>query len=139
MPQRIRPALPSLALESARSLRSESTDAERKLWTRLRAGQLNGIRFRRQHPIPPYITDFFCNEAQLVIELDGSQHGDARDQARTRYLEALGLRVIRFWDNDVLMQTDSVVEAILAALIARSAPHPNPTPGGRGAQPQDGE
>lgn len=85
----------------ARRLRRTQTDAERKLWTHLRDRQLCGAKFRRQHPIGKYITDFCCVEIELIIELDGSQHmqqGQA-DQRRSRYLEQRGDRVLGFWDN----------------------------------------
>jgi len=107
VPQRINPPLPSRTLEHAHSLRRTSTDAEHKLWHRLRAGRLNGFKFRRQHPIPPYIVDFVCLQARVILELDGSQHGDDRDATRTRSLEAKGFKVMRFWDNDVLRHTDA--------------------------------
>ncbi|MFN3842002.1 MAG: endonuclease domain-containing protein [Rehaibacterium terrae] len=112
-------------------MRGNATDAECKLWQRLRAGQLNGPKFRRQHPIPPYIVDFFCGGAGLAIELDGSQHGDEADAARTRYLESKGLRVLRFRDNDVLLNTDAVLEAMLNAVGDRTLTPP-PLPAGEG-------
>ncbi len=128
-----RPPMASIALERARALRTRSTDAERKLWNVLRGGQLDGLKFRRQHPIPPYIVDFFCAAAALVIELDGSQHTQESDRARTRYLQSKGFIVLRFWDNEALTQTEAVAEAIFK-MAASVAPHPNPSPGGRGAQ-----
>jgi very-short-patch-repair endonuclease len=108
------------------------TDAEFKLWQRLRAAQLNGLKFRRQHPIPPYIADFCCVAQRLIVELDGSQHSEQTDAARTRYLEMQGWRILRFWDNDVLTQTDAVIETIWND-IGKPNPHPNPSPDGRGA------
>ena len=94
------------------------TDAEQRLWMRLRANQLYGHRFRRQVPVGPYVVDFACLKARLVIELDGSQHAKAleRDQRRTAWLASQEFRLLRFWDNDVLLQTDGVLEAIRAAL-----------------------
>jgi very-short-patch-repair endonuclease len=94
------------------------TDAEQRLWMRLRADQIPGYRFRRQVPIGPYVVDFACLKARLVIEVDGSQHAKAveRDQQRTAWLASQGFRLLRFWDNDVLSHTDSVLEAIRAAL-----------------------
>ncbi|MGI8561589.1 MAG: endonuclease domain-containing protein [Luteimonas sp.] len=109
------------------------TDAERKLWQRLRGGQLDGLKFRRQHPIPPYIADFCCIEKRLIVELDGSQHSLAVDAARTRHLEKQGWRILRFWDNDALLQTEVVLDAIWN-ICMKPNPHPNPSPGGRGAQ-----
>ena len=108
------------------------TDAERKLWQYLRAGRLGGLKFRRQHPVPPYVIDFCCVERRVLVELDGSQHSQQKDAARTGYLEAQGWRVLRFWDNDVLQQTEAVIDAIWNT-IGKPDPHPNPSPGGRGA------
>jgi len=109
------------------------TDSERKLWQHLRGGLLDGLKFRRQHPIPPYIADFCCIEKKLIVELDGSQHNPAIDAVRRRVLQAQGWRIIRFWDNDVLLATEAVVEAILNTAV-QPYPHPNPSPDGRGAQ-----
>jgi very-short-patch-repair endonuclease len=89
----------------ARKLRLTPTDAEIRLWSRLRGKQLAGFRFRRQHPLGPYVVDFFCAEAKLIVEVDGGQHADD-GEARTRWLEARGYRVIRFWNNDVLANTE---------------------------------
>lgn len=97
------------------------TDAERRLWARIREQKLGGWRFRRQHPIPPYTADFACVEAKLVIELDGGQHAESSaDEVRDRKLGSLGLRVLRFWNNDVMANTEGVLATILAAL----GPHP---------------
>lgn len=126
-----KPPLPTRSLERSRGLRREMTDAERKLWSRLRAGQLDGLKFRRQHPIPPYIVDFYCDAAKLVIELDGSQHKESVDRARTDYLERQGLSVIRFWDNDVLLNIESVVDAIWNSVAHRTLT-PTPLPEGEG-------
>ncbi len=89
------------------------TDAERKLWQGLRGRQL-GVKFRRQHPFAAYVLDFVCLELQLVIEVDGGQHAEniEHDAARTRALEDAGFRALRFWNNEVLMQTDAVLERI---------------------------
>jgi very-short-patch-repair endonuclease len=106
----------------ARDLRKNPTDAEMRLWSRLRGDQLEGFRFRRQHPIGPYIADFFCPEAKLIIEVDGGQHADDRAD-RTTWIEAQGYRIIRFWNNDVLANTDGVLFAIREAL--RATPHPS--------------
>ncbi len=121
----------TVAVERARELRTRSTDAERKLWLHLRGRQMAGGKFRRQHPVPPYTVDYFCASANLVIELDGSQHNEEMDAARTRALEALGLTVLRFWDNDVLMQTHGVLEAIWNA-VAPLPLTPTPLPLGEG-------
>ena len=89
------------------------TDAERCLWQRLRHNQL-GAKFRRQHPFGNYILDFVCVERGLVIEIDGGQHAldMVYDQLRTKNLEAAGYAVLRFWNNEVLNETDAVIEAI---------------------------
>jgi very-short-patch-repair endonuclease len=102
----------------ARQLRSTPTDAEIRLWSRLRRKQLDGFRFRRQHPIGPYIVDFFCPEAKLIVEVDGGQHNvdEEKDERRTRWLEERGYRVIRFWNNDALSNTDAAVLAVLEEL-----------------------
>jgi very-short-patch-repair endonuclease len=103
----------------ARELRSGSTDAELLLWSKLRARQLAGLKFRRQRPIGPYFADFACVELALVIELDGGQHAEAPalhyDTQRDESMRALGFTTLRFWDNEVLTQTDAVLERILVA------------------------
>ena len=101
------------------------TDAERRLWRILRNRQLCGFKFRRQYPIPPYIADFVCVEAGLIIEIDGSQHlaDQSRDAVRVRFLESIGFRTPRYWDNDVLLRTSDVLAAILLEL---GSPSPLP-------------
>ncbi|WP_369501197.1 endonuclease domain-containing protein [Rhodanobacter sp. FW021-MT20] len=118
-------------VDRARRLRTGPTDAEQKLWHRLRNRHLQGWKFRRQHEIDRYIADFACPDAGLVVELDGSQHGEqvAYDEIRTRKLEIMGYRVLRFWDNDALTNIEGVLEVILEAL-ASPAPHPDPLPAG---------
>ena len=133
MSKRINPPLPTQTLEHVHALRQSGTDAEQQLWQQLRAGRLNGFKFRRQHPIPPYIVDFVCLKAKVIIELDGSQHDDERDAAKTRFLEAKGFEVMRFWDNDVLRETDAVLESILSAVGNRTLT-PTPLPEGEGLQ-----
>jgi very-short-patch-repair endonuclease len=105
----------------ARRLRRDSTDAERALWRRLRGRRLEGYKFRRQVPFDPYIADFVCDDAKLVIEVDGGQHDWDRekDEIRTRYIEAFGFRVIRYWNNDVLSNMDGVLQQILIELKQR--------------------
>lgn len=103
----------------ARNLRKNSTDVERILWGSLRNKQM-GVVFRRQHAFPPYIADFYCHTAQLVIELDGSQHGGPEDLKRTKYLESLGLKVLRFWNNDILENLDGVLMVIQTELLERT-------------------
>jgi very-short-patch-repair endonuclease len=123
----MRSAVSTLLKKRARRLRRDQTDAENKLWMRLRARQLCDAKFRRQHPIGPYIADFCCVKSRLIVELDGSQHvvQAERDQRRSAFLERSGYRVVRFWDNEVLQNTAAVVERIAEALID---PHPGPLP-----------
>jgi very-short-patch-repair endonuclease len=104
--------------DRGRHLRREQTDAEAKLWSRLRRGQLQGLQFRRQFPIGNFIADFCCPLRRLVIELDGGQHLERAgyDTWRTRLISERGYRVIRFWDHEVLLNTDEVINAILLAL-----------------------
>ena len=110
------------ARSNARPLPRDLTDAERKLWRRLRGTQL-GVKFRRQHPFLHYVLDFVCLESKLVIEIDGSQHAESmRDVERDRALTATGFRVLRFWNNEVIEETDAVMETIYAAV------NPIPTP-----------
>ncbi len=107
----------------ARRLRRDQTDAERVLWFRLRDRRLSGWKFRRQVPIDRYIVDFCCAETKLVVELDGGQHDQdrARDEVRTGLLEAKGYRVLRFWNNDVLSNSDGVLTSILGNLEQSNA------------------
>ena len=102
----------------ARRLRNAPTDAERHLWYHLRRRELAGHRFRRQVPVGGYVVDFACPAARLVLELDGGQHLQQRDydMQRTRRLQALGWRVLRYWNDDVLLRTDAVLEDVLRAL-----------------------
>ena len=103
----------------ARALRNEPTDCERKLWQFLRLRQVGGFRFRRQVPVGHYIADFACVEAKLVVELDGGQHQDsAHDLRRDAELVRQGFRVLRFWNNQVLQETEAVLEEILRVLRA---------------------
>ena len=106
---------------AARKLRYDMSDAERVLWSRLRAKQL-GVQFTRQHPIGDFIVDFACRSLRLAIECDGGQHSEsATDAGRTAIIEAHGYRVIRFWNNDILENTDGVLEAILEEMrLARN-------------------
>ena len=110
----------SFRRENARRLRANATDPEARLWRHLRRSALLGSHFRRQVPIGPYVADFACMAARLIIEVDGSQHGDAvvkvRDDARTQWLEREGYRVIRFWNNDLIENIEGVLETIHAAL-----------------------
>lgn len=106
----------------AKFMRHTATDAEHLMWQILRAKRFMNLKFRRQHVIEPYIVDFYCHEIGLVIELDGSQHGtdDAMeyDAERTKFLEALGLRVVRYWNNEVLLETDDVLDDLWKVCLA---------------------
>ena len=110
------------------------TDAERRLWQRLRGNQL-GVKFRRQHPFENYILDFVCLPLALIVEVDGGQHTEQAeyDSKRTALLEAAGFRVQRFWNNQVLNELDAVVEVIRATI--ETHPHPNLPPEGEGEKP----
>jgi very-short-patch-repair endonuclease len=121
-------------LARAKRLRRDLTNAERKLWLVLRNGQLDGAKFRRQQPIGPFIADFVCQNARLIIEADGGQHsGSPGDARRTRFLESKGYRVLRVWNNDIVENVDGVAQMISAAL---ATPHPaqaspeSPSPSG---------
>ena len=109
-----------MANERARKLRREATSAERKLWRFLRDRQIEGHRFRRQHPLGPYIVDFVCLEQKLVIEVDGATHGEAneiaRDEKRTSWLVERGYRVLRVDNIEIYESIDMVGLAILEAL-----------------------
>ena len=113
--------------KNAKSMRRVMTDAELKLWNELRAHRLMGLGFRRQVPIGPYIADFACPSHRLIVEADGSQHGEAenagRDRVRTAYLEGQGWTVLRFWNDDVLRDIDAVCDHIViaAGLMAKDA------------------
>jgi very-short-patch-repair endonuclease len=100
--------------DRARQLRRDSTEAEKTLWRHLRARQLNGAKFRRQHRIGPYIVDFVCLELHLIIELDGGQHA-FDTPARTNFLVSEGYRILRFWNNEVLANPEGVHHTISQA------------------------
>ena len=106
------------AINIARNLRHNETDAEKRLWAALRSIRSNGIRYRRQHPIGRYIVDFVCLEKRLIIEIDGGQHAlnADKDNERTKWLESEGYRVIRFWNNDVLTNIEGVVFRVMEEL-----------------------
>lgn len=108
--------------DRARELRREQTEPERLLWGHLRARRLGGHRFRRQHPLGPYVLDLYCPEARLAVEIDGSGHLDRTeaDEARTRWLAARGVRVLRVWNHEVSGQLEAVLQRILEALEERS-------------------
>jgi very-short-patch-repair endonuclease len=123
------------ALARQRELRGRATDAERLLWRLLRSRQFLGLKFRRQHPVGPYIVDFYCAVRKLVVELDGGQHftieGQAYDRRRTEYLAMRGIRVLRFTNSELFENTDGVLEIIRQSTGAQGlvTPHPVPLPG----------
>lgn len=102
-------------------LRQNQTDAEKHLWYYLRAKRLQGYKFRRQHLLHPYIVDFVCLEKKFIIELDGGQHIDqvAYDEKRTLILRSKGFSLLRFWNHDVLQETNMVLNEILSALTRK--------------------
>jgi very-short-patch-repair endonuclease len=106
-------------------MRREPTDAEKKLWSRLRDRQIGGFKFRRQVPLGGYILDYFCKEAKLGVELDGGQHADAEearyDAGRDEALRKLGVEVLRFPDDEAIKDTDAVLARILEIALARKA------------------
>ncbi len=106
----------------ARKLRREQTDVEQLLWSKLRSRQVGGLKFRRQFTLPPYVADFCCEEARLIIEVDGGQHADsvAHDKTRTEFFERRGYRVIRFWNNDVLQNIEGVIDEVLKCTTSPS-------------------
>ena len=122
--------LPAAKLGFARQLRQTQTDAETLIWRMLRNRALKDAKFRRQHPMGPYILDFYCAEHRLAIELDGGQHnGCERDAQRDAWLAAQGITVLRFWNNQVLQETENVLQAIWQALPEMiSLPLPSPSP-----------
>jgi very-short-patch-repair endonuclease len=102
-------------IKSAKSLRQNSTEAENLLWLYLRAKRLNNLKFKRQQPIGSYIVDFICFEKRLVIEVDGGQHAEQvkLDSIRDKWLKVQGYKVLRFWNNEVLVNIDGVLETII--------------------------
>jgi very-short-patch-repair endonuclease len=116
----------------ARSLRKRPTKAENLLWQHLRARQVEGLKFRRQHPIGNYVVDFVCLEKGIIVEVDGSQHAKdrRRDAKRDKWLEHEGLKVLRFWDNEVLANTNEVLEVIRQSC----SDHPPLTPPLKGGE-----
>jgi adenine-specific DNA-methyltransferase len=118
----------------AREMRQGMTDAEALLWQLLRNRRVAGAKFRRQHPVGRYILDFYCDELKLGVELDGGQHGDAiaYDEKRDEWLRMQGIRILRFWNNQMLAETEAVMEAIYQALTdseSKAAKAPLPQAG----------
>jgi lysyl-tRNA synthetase class 2 len=118
----------------ARQLRRQQTDAERNLWFKLRGYRLAGLKFRRQMSLNGFVVDFCCPSVKLIVELDGSQHLEQREQdaRRIKDLEDTGYFVLRFWNNDVLQNIDGVLEEIVSAATQQmfEPPHPIPLPSG---------
>jgi very-short-patch-repair endonuclease len=114
----------------ARRLRREPTDAERKIWARPRDRRFCGYKFRRQVPIGPYIADFACLPHKVIIELDGGQHvqQEAYDERRDAWLRAQGFRVLRFWDDVALKETDVLLEVVWNILQGSPLPARAPSP-----------
>jgi len=106
----------------ARALRGNLTDAEQRLWYRLRNRRFGGYKFRRQVPVGPYVIDFVCMAERLIVEVDGGQHAQraAADARRTRYLEGQGYRVVRFWNNEVLGNFEGVLQRLMETLTLPS-------------------
>jgi len=117
--------------QRAKDLRGNLTDAEKLLWRHLRSRRLEGDKFRRQQILGPYIVDFVCLEKKLIVELDGGQHAEsvAYDHRRTVFLEATGFRVMRFWNNEVLGNLESVLSCIRAECAVAPSPQPSPSEG----------
>jgi len=121
-------------IHRAREMRHVAPDAEMRIWSRLRGRRLNGWKFRRQYPACGFILDFYCVEARLAVELDGGGHAmpmqAAYDEERTRRLQQRGVRVLRFWDDQALKETDTVLEVVARALeeSLRQPPHPSLSP-----------
>jgi very-short-patch-repair endonuclease len=121
----MRRTIDSFRRDTARRLRANATNAEDVLWRQLRRSPVLGTHFRRQVPIGPYVADFACMAARIVIEVDGSQHAEGpvaeRDEIRTRWLESAGYRVLRFWNNDITQNMEGVLEAIHHAIAPAMA------------------
>ena len=129
-----KPRRKKLKREFARELRQEMTETERRLWSLLRRKQVHGLRFRRQQPIGPYIADFYCPAAKLVIELDGSQHGEARqrayDAARTKWLDSEGFHVLRIANFEFLQNRETATDWICHAVQTSGCVLPQPAEAG---------
>lgn len=122
--------IPDWQRQAARRLRREMTDAERKLWRALRAHRFRGLAFRRQAPLGPFIADFVCHSAKIVVEADGGQHsGSDADSRRDSWMEREGFRVLRFWNNEVLGNLEGVLDRIGREIAAAPSPQPSPTRG----------
>ena len=116
----MRGIVPNESTQFARTLRHNQTDTELELWQLLRRRELAGYKFRRQVPLGPYIADFVCLSAHLIVELDGGQHSEqiTYDSERKKWLEAQNFRVLRFWNNQAFEEREAVLLTILSALTA---------------------
>ena len=116
---------------NARRLRREQIREEQQLWRALRPGRFAGFKFRRQHPFEPYVLDFYCHELKLAIQVDGGQHnepaGRVHDARRDAFLVNNGIRTLRFWNNQVLAETEAVLEAVYQAVMESQAAEPSPS------------
>jgi very-short-patch-repair endonuclease len=120
-----------------RKLRKTQTEAEAKLWFNLRNKIFFNFKFRRQQSVGVYILDFYCSKKKIAIEVDGGQHASnfKYDEARSKYLSSVGIKVIRFWNNDVLNDINAVLEYLRILIESDDDPHPNPLPyQGRGGK-----
>ncbi|MBI5917970.1 MAG: endonuclease domain-containing protein [Nitrosomonadales bacterium] len=120
----------------AREMRGRMTDAESLLWMLLRNRRMAGVKFRRQHPEGRYILDFYCDEKKLAVELDGGQHGEQLnyDQQRDAWLRARGIRVLRFWNNQMLTETEEVMEEVYRCCTSPPLPQAGEGLGVRGLE-----
>ena len=136
--------LPEDLKRYAREMRTSATDAEALMWSLVRGRRLLGLKFRRQHAVGRYILDFYCDELQLAVELDGGQHQEQvnYDAERTEKLERQGIRVLRFWNNDVMTQTEVVMKDLFNTIQSMQRPSPQPrrtlAPLGAGAMRERG-
>ena len=118
----------------AKNLRRNSTDTERLLWKHLRSKQIEGLKFRRQEPIGKYIVDFVCFEKKIIVEADGGQHASelVKDSLRSDWLKNEGFKILQFWNNDILQNTEGVLETIREACLTSHPPLTPPIKGGEG-------
>ena len=124
----------------ARRLRRDSTNAELRLWNKLRSRSINGYKFVRQQPVGRFVVDFICRDRRLVVEIDGGQHAEnKRDVVRDQWLYEHNYKVLRFWNHEVMSNMDGVLQTIADALQAEAPPHPVPACGGNRPLPASGE
>jgi very-short-patch-repair endonuclease len=139
----MKPRVPGYAYNICRRLRQKQTKAERLLWERLRAKRLNGLKFRRQHPIGRYVADFYCPDARLAIELDGSVHDikdqEAYDKIRQEIIEVVGIRVLRIRDEEIERDIEIVLGNILSMTSPPWSPSPQSGEGDQGGEVKQGD